>query len=52
MSEKKVVNILLSQLEEALEERQNDRRKHADAIKPENIQSDRRKNDRRDKRAD
>ena len=50
MSEKKVINVLLSQLEEALEERQNsDRRKQPDAIKPENIEADRRKNDRRNK---
>ncbi len=49
MSEKKVVNVLLSQLEEALEERQNDRRKQTDAIKPENTGTDRRKNDRRNK---
>lgn len=52
MSEKKVVNVLLSQLEEALEERQNDRRKQAEAIKPETIPSDRRKNDRRNKPSD
>ena len=45
MSEKKVVKVLLSQLEEALEERQsNDRRKQT----PEDIENDRRKNDRRD----
>lgn len=45
MSEKKVVNVLLSQLEEALEERQsNDRRKQENAL-PEN--KDRRKQDRR-----
>lgn len=44
MSEKKVVNVLLSQLEEALEERQsNDRRKQS----AEDIENDRRKNDRR-----
>lgn len=52
MSEKKVVNVLLSQLEEALEERQNDRRKQAKAIKPENIEVDRRKSDRRSKSKD
>jgi hypothetical protein len=45
MSEKKVVNVLLSQLEEALEERQrNDRRKQT----LEDIENDRRKNDRRE----
>ena len=45
MSEKKVANVLLSQLEEALEERQsNDRRKQALA----DVEDDRRKNDRRD----
>ena len=45
MSEKKVVKVLLSQLEEALEERQsNDRRKQT----LEDIENDRRKNDRRD----
>ncbi len=45
MSEKKVVKVLLSQLEEALEERQsNDRRKQT----LEDIEDDRRKNDRRD----
>jgi hypothetical protein len=47
MSEKKVVKVLLSQLEEALEERQNDRRKQAEAKTPKDIESDRRKNDRR-----
>lgn len=48
MSEKKVVKVLLSQLEEALEERQNnDRRKQT----PEDIENDRRKNDRRDSQA-
>ena len=53
MSEKKVVNVLLSQLEEALEERQsNDRRKQAKAVKPQEIEEDRRKNDRRDKQKD
>jgi hypothetical protein len=45
MSEKKVVKVLLSQLEEALEERQsNDRRKQT----LEDIENERRKNDRRD----
>ena len=45
MSEKKVVKVLLSQLEEALEERQSsDRRKQALA----DIENERRKNDRRD----
>jgi hypothetical protein len=45
MSEKKVVKVLLSQLEEALEERQsNDRRKQEAAV-PED--QDRRKQDRR-----
>lgn len=45
MSEKKVVKVLLSQLEEALEERQsNDRRKQA----TKNTEVDRRKKDRRD----
>jgi ubiquitin-protein ligase len=48
MSEKKVVKVLLSQLEEALEERQNnDRRKQT----LEDIENDRRKNDRRDSQA-
>lgn len=50
MSEKKVVKVLLSQLEEALEERQsNDRRKQVAAQTPE---VDRRKNDRRNLQAD
>ncbi len=50
MSEKKVVNVLLSQLEEALEERQNnDRRKKPIAKIPEDVASDRRKSDRRDR---
>jgi len=45
MSEKKVVKVLLSQLEEALEERQsNDRRKQEGSL-PES--KDRRKQDRR-----
>lgn len=45
MSEKKVVKVLLSQLEEALEERQNnDRRKQE---KPVPVSADRRKQDRR-----
>lgn len=48
MSEKKVVKVLLSQLEEALEERQsNERRKQLEAIKPADIEVDRRQNDRR-----
>lgn len=48
MSEKKVVKVLLSQLEEALEERQNnDRRKQLEATIPAEIAQDRRKNDRR-----
>lgn len=48
MSEKKVVKVLLSQLEEALEERQsNDRRKQT----IEDIENDRRKNDRREAQA-
>jgi len=52
MSEKKVVNVLLSQLEEALEERQsNDRRKQTESAKPQ-IKVDRRKNDRRNKQTD
>jgi len=51
MSEKKVVNVLLSQLEEALEERQNnDRRKQSEAIKPQDVKEERRRNDRRDKK--
>ncbi len=49
MSEKKVVKVLLSQLEEALEERQSsDRRKQT----IEDIENDRRKNDRRNTQAD
>ena len=49
MSEKKVVKVLLSQLEEALEERQsNDRRKQT----LEETENDRRKNDRRDAQED
>ena len=53
MSEKKVVNVLLSQLEEALEERQsNDRRKQQEAIKPQNVKEERRKNDRRTDKKD
>lgn len=45
MSEKKVVKVMLSQIEEALEERQNnDRRKQA---KPVPASEDRRKQDRR-----
>jgi hypothetical protein len=53
MSEKKVVNVLLSQLEEALEERQNnDRRKQLEAIKPKNVKEERRKNDRRNEKKD
>jgi hypothetical protein len=45
MSEKKVVKVMLSQIEEALEERQNnDRRKQT---KPIDAGEDRRKNDRR-----
>ena len=53
MSEKKVVKVLLSQLEEALEERQsNDRRKQVAAKTPVDIEADRRKNDRRNSQAD
>jgi len=53
MSEKKVVNVLLSQLEEALEERQsNDRRKKLDAVKPQNVKEERRRNDRRTDKKD
>lgn len=53
MSEKKVVKVLLSQLEEALEERQsNERRKQLEAIKPADIAVDRRQNDRRSLQAD
>ncbi len=49
MSEKKVVKVLLSQLEEALEERQSsDRRKQT----LEDIENDRRKADRRTTQAD
>ncbi len=45
MSEKKVVKVMLSQIEEALEERQNnDRRKQEKSIP---VSEDRRKNDRR-----
>ncbi len=48
MSEKKVVKVLLSQLEEALEERQNsDRRKEKQATPPSDIAEDRRKGPRR-----
>lgn len=53
MSEKKVVKVLLSQLEEALEERQNsDRRKQLEAAKPAHIEVDRRQNDRRSLQAE
>ena len=45
MSEKKVVKVLLSQLEEALEERQSNDRRKEEASLPEN--QDRRKQDRR-----
>ena len=47
MSEKKKAKVLLSQLEDALEEREdNDRRKAQKPI-PENVPQDRRKADRR-----
>lgn len=53
MSEKKVVKVLLSQLEEALEERQNnDRRKQLEATPPADIAVDRRQNDRRSLQAE
>jgi hypothetical protein len=45
MSEKKVVKVLLSQLEEALEERQSNDRRKQEASVPES--KDRRKQDRR-----
>jgi hypothetical protein len=45
MSEKKVVKVLLSQLEEALEERQSNDRRKLEAAVPED--QDRRKQDRR-----
>lgn len=46
MSEKKKAKVLLSQLEDALEERDSDRRKAKKPI-PENVPQDRRKTDRR-----
>ena len=52
MSEKKVVKVLLSQLEEALEERQrNDRRKQDAAAIPVDVEADRRREDRREKKS-
>ena len=52
MSEKKVVNVLLSQIEEALEERQrSDRRKQQAAQIPHDLEEDRRKEDRREKKS-
>lgn len=48
MSEKKVGKVLLSQLEEALEERQHsDRRKEKKASLPAQVEEDRRKGSRR-----
>lgn len=48
MSEKKGIEVLLNQLEEALEERQqSERRKHSDAESPQDIKTERRVNDRR-----
>lgn len=48
MSEKKVGKVLLSQLEEALEERQNtDRRKEKKASLPADVTEERRKGSRR-----
>lgn len=45
MSEKKVVKVMLSQIEEALEERQNNDRRKQEASVPES--KERRKQDRR-----
>ena len=47
MSEKKVVKVLLSQLEEALEERQRSDRRQQQAETLEGLKEDRRKQDRR-----
>lgn len=52
MSNKQVPKVLLSQIEDALEERAgNDRRKQKKAL-PENVFQDRRKGDRRSKHLD
>jgi hypothetical protein len=49
MSEKRLPKVLLSQVEDALEERAgNDRRKQKKGL-PENVNEDRRKGDRRDR---
>lgn len=51
MSEKKVTKVLLTQIEDALEERQRpDRRERHKGI-PQDVPQERRKNDRRGKKA-
>lgn len=47
MNDKKKAKVLLSQLEDALEERQNTDRRKAQKPIPENVAQDRRKADRR-----
>lgn len=47
MSEKKKPNVLFSQLEDALEERQDGDRRKAQKPMPDNVLQDRRKGDRR-----
>lgn len=50
-TEKKTPKVLLTQIEDALEERQrSDRRQYGEGV-PENVQQERRKNDRRDRKA-
>lgn len=50
-SDKKTPKILLTQIEDALEERQrNDRRQYGEGT-PKDVPQERRKNDRRDKKA-
>jgi hypothetical protein len=47
MSEKKITTVTLSQITEALEERQRPDRRKSDKGLPEEIKKERRKNDRR-----
>ena len=50
-SDKKTPKVLLTQIEDALEERQrNDRRQYLEGI-PQDVPQERRKNDRRDQKA-